>query len=290
MSGAMKKREKKARLLIPQGGGLKKAGTPSTVGLYHLSMHRIKQAGYCKCPPHKNGDIIYTNKMANTNTDDLTLIEYHTNNDDGVYVLSMDMPFYFFGQDYVTPDTSIYITTNGVLGFSNSDEEGTLDSNIYEYSNWSVANPAILFDFYDRYNFNSYVSLPSEVVKNGETFYYMRILFQGTDLVSYDENNDETVKLSYEMLLIRNSKYQYVQYNIDVNTADRSSYNWDTTATYANGSNITDGTSFTNTFGSFGTYSGPATPSNGPQTGRSYVLRSSLDGHNWTFFTNAHVL
>jgi hypothetical protein len=288
MSGAMKKREKKARLLIPEGGGVKKAGTPSTVGLYHLSMHRIKQAGYCKCPPHENDYIKYTNTRANTNTDDLTWIEY-TNNDDGAYVLSMDMPFYFFGVNYVTPDTSIYITTNGIIGFSNVNAVSTLQS-IYDYYDWPVSKPAILFDFYDRYNFSSYVSPQSEVVINGETFYYIRILFQGTDFDSYDLYNDETVKLSYEMLLIRNSKYQYVQFNIAVNTANRTDYNWDTTETYANGSNLTDGTTFLNPFGSFGKYTRPPTLLDGPQTGRSYVLRSSLDGRDWKFFTNAHVL
>lgn len=291
MSGAMKKSEKKARLLIPQGGGVKKAGAPSTVGLYHLSMHRIKQAGFCKCPPYENDYINYTNTRANTNTDDLTLITYVDNNDDGAYVLSMDMPFYFFGVNYVTPNTSIYITINGIIGFSNVNTVSTYNSPfIYRYRNWPVSKPAIVFDFYDRYNFSSYVSPQSEVVKNGETFYYIRILFQGTDFKTFDELDDLTIKKGYEILLIRNSKYQYVQFNVAVNTANRTDYNWDTTETYANGSNLTDGTTFLNPFGSFGKYTSPPTLLDGPQTGRSYVLRSNLDGRNWTFFRNSHVL
>jgi hypothetical protein len=55
----------------------------------------------------------------------------------------------------------------------------------------------------------------------------------------------------------------------------------------ANISNITNGTAFQNTFGSFG-----LNPPNtgGPQTDGSYVIRSDLNGSNWQFFPNTHLI
>ena len=85
---------------------------------------------------------------------------------------------------------------------------------------------------------------------------------------------------NYEIYYVRDSFYQYMQFNCS--REDDTSY-YTTTSTYANGSNITDGTSFQNTFGSDFSYEGP-------QTGGSYVIRSDLHGNNWQFFQNYHLI
>jgi hypothetical protein len=76
-----------------------------------------------------------------------------------------------------------------------------------------------------------------------------------------------------------------MQFNCNLESVNRSIYYSDNTTS----SNITNGTSYQNTFGAFGTF--PLVPvGQGPQTGGSYVIRSDLNGNNWEFFKNYHLI
>jgi hypothetical protein len=203
----------------------------------------------------------------------MTLISFANPDDAIAYLPFTGMDFYFFGTNYgnsdgTNPSTSIYMSTNYAFGFG-------LGSIVY--LNWPVSFPAILFDFFDSWNFESYVSTVLNGI-NGTK--YVRIVAIGTDYSS-GIIGDITVKKAYEILYIRDTCFQYMQFNCNVETVDRSLYPSDTTATYANGSNITNGIAFQNTFGLF---------SGGPQTGGSYVIRSDLNGNNWQFFSNTHLI
>lgn len=208
------------------------------------------------------------------NTLNMTLISFANPDDAIAYLPFTGMDFYFFGTNYgnsdgTNPSTSIYMSTNYAFGFG-------LGSTVY--LNWPVSFQAILFDFFDSWNFESYVS----TVLNGiNSTKYVRIVAIGTDYRS-GRLGDITVKKAYEILYIRDTCFQYMQFNCNVETVDRSLYPSDTTATYANGSNITNGIAFQNTFGLFS--------STGPQTGGSYVIRSDLNGNNWQFFSNTHLV
>ncbi len=59
------------------------------------------------------------------------------------------------------------------------------------YEDWPVNQPAILFDFFDSVNLNSYVSPPQNGTTPGVKF--VRIVVNATDFVSFS-NNDTTIK------------------------------------------------------------------------------------------------
>ena len=158
------------------------------------------------------------------------------------------------------------MSTNGSFGFG---------LGYLTYKNWPVNQPAILFDFFDSVNLNSYVSPP----QNGTTpgVKYVRIVVNATGFT----NNEPK---EFEIFYVRDNSFQYMQFNCNLESVNRSVYPQNTTSTYANGSNITDGTSFKGTFGPVFSIT-----NNGPTQGNSYVIRSDLQGNNWQFFPNAHL-
>lgn len=223
--------------------------------------------------------LVSGNVSANMNTSGMTALIFTGltfPNDDGyAYLPFTGMDFYFFGTNYgnsdgTTPSTSIYMCTNYAFGFGQG---------FFNFNNWPANQPAILFDFFDSANFASYVSPPQNGIISGVK--YVRIVATGTDYVS-NSINDPTVKKAYEIYYVRDNCFQYMQFNCSVEDAvgfDRSQY--------VSVSNITNGTTFQNTFGAFG-----ANPSNteGPQAGNSYVIKSDLNGNNWEFFQNTHLV
>lgn len=193
------------------------------------------------------------------------------------YLPFIGMDFYFFGTNFgnsdgTDPSKSIYMSTNYSFGFG---------AGYVTFENLLVTRPAILFDFFDSYNNFSYVSAP----QNGRIpgVKYIRIVATGTDYNSYT-NNDTTIKKAYEIFYVRDNSFQYMLFNCAVESVDRSVYPQNTTALFANGSNISDGTSFKGTFGPLFSIL-----NNGPTQGNSYVIRSDLQGNNWQFFPNAHL-
>jgi hypothetical protein len=221
--------------------------------------------------------LVEGNIPANMNTAGMLPLIF-TDNDDGyAYLPFTGMDFYFFGTNYgnsngTNPTQSIYMSTNYAFGFGIDDTS---------FSNWTVSNPAILFDFFDSYNFASYVSPPQKLSLTG--LKYVRIVATGTD---FNNSTNPTIKKAYEIYYVRDTCFQYMQFNCNVESVDRTQYD-NYSGNIANISNITDGIAFQNTFGAFG-----AQPPNtgGPQTGGSYVIRSDLNGNNWQFFPNTHLI
>jgi len=210
----------------------------------------------------------------NMNTSGMTPITF-TDDDDGyAYLPFTGMDFYFFGTNYgnsdgTIPTTSMYMSTNYAFGFGIGNGS----------TGWNVSDPAIVFDFFDSFNFASYVSPPQNGSISGVK--YVRIVATGTDYKSSDYG-DATIKKAYEIYYVRDNCFQYMQFNCDFEGG------FDRLVDYNGGvSNISNGTAFQNTFGSFG-----ANPPNngGPQTGGSYVIRSDLNGDNWQFFPNMHLV
>ena len=233
------------------------------------------------------GSLVAGNVAANMDTTGMTLLSFVPNNDDGyAYLPFTGMDYYFFGTNYgnsdgTTPTESIYMSTNYAFGFGTGNPI---------WHDWPASSPAILFDFFDSWNFDSYVSPPQNGTTSG--FKYVRIVSIGTDFYSYIGGDTTTVKKAYEIYYARDNCFQYMQFNCSVEDAvgfNRSQYD-NTSYGVGNISNITNGTAFQNTFGStVGSFGNKPPNTGGPQTGGSYVIRSDLNGNNWQFFPNTHL-
>lgn len=223
------------------------------------------------------------NVSANMNTSGMSLLTfipgpYYPANDDGyAYLPFTGMDYYFFGTNYgnsngTNPANSIYMNTDYAFGFGQGQ---------FDFKNWPVSQSAILFDFFDSWNIASYVSPPQNGIISGVK--YVRIVATGTDYSSNEGDDTTTVKKAYEIYYARDTCFQYMQFNCNVENVDITQYPQTNTTANANGSNITNGTTFQNTFGvSFS--------NTGPKAGNSYVIRSDLNGNNWQFFPNTHLL
>jgi len=205
------------------------------------------------------------NAVANLNHDGMTQILGNNTDDYSDYLNFTGMDFFFFGTNYGNSTDKIYMCTNYAFGFGDK---------YTNYQNWSVENPAILFSFLDAWNFESYAS-PVVTTPSGLT--YLRIVAIGTDNRNYQ---DPTVRRSFEIFFARDATYQYMQFNCAVENFDKSVYASNTTDLIANGSNITDGVNFKGTFGAF----------SGPVAGKSYVIRSNLNGNEWQFLPETHIV
>lgn len=226
--------------------------------------------------------LVAGNVSANMNESGMLPLTFNADDDGFAYLPFTGMNYYFFGTNYgnsngTTPSNSIYMSTNYAFGFGTGNPT---------YRAWPASSPAILFDFFDSYNIASYVSPPQNGIITGVK--YVRIVATGTDFYSYPLS-PTTVKKAYEIYYVRDNCFQYMQFNCYFEGGfDRSQYNTGGFSLgLANISNITNGVAFQNTFGAFG-----ANPLNtgGPQTGGSYVIRSDLNGNNWQFFPNTHLL
>lgn len=254
------------------------------VGASSISAHRAKSrlASICNtgCQTIGTGgcSLIGGNVIADMNTTGMSTITFTGNDDDGyAYLPFTGMNFYFFGTNYGNSANSIYMNTNYAFGF------GTGQTH---FANWPVGQPAILFDFFDSYNIASYVSPPQNGTISGVK--YVRIVATGTD---YSRGGTLPVKKAYEIYYVRDNCFQYMQFNCYLEDVDRTQYDYNYVGNVGNISNITNGTAFQNTFGSTdGSFGNHPPNTGGPQTGGSYVIRSDLNGNNWQFFPNTHLI
>jgi len=219
------------------------------------------------------------NVSANMTTSGMTLLTFPNNDDAFKYLPFTGMDFYFFGTNYgnsdgTIPAKSIYITTNSAFGFG---------TGYAPYFFAAPSFPAIYFDFFDSWNIASYVSPPQTGTITG--LKYVRIVATGTD---YSSRASSTVKKSYEIYYVRDNYFQYMQFNCSVEDAvgfNRSQYNQE------QGSRIANGTAYQYIFGStVGSFGNQPPNTGGPQAGGSYVIRSDLNGNNWQFFPNTHLV
>ena len=254
------------------------------VGASSISARRAKSrlASICNtgCQTICTGGcrLVGGNVLANMNTSGMSQITFTDSgnvDDDGyAYLPFTGMNFYFFGTNYGNSTNGIYMNTNYAFGFGTGQTHNT---------DWPVGQPAILFDFFDSYNIASYVSPPQNGTISGVR--YVRIVATGTDLNSSDDIL--TIKKAYEIYYVIDNCFQYMQFNCSLEDVDRTRYNNEG----ANISNITNGTAFQNTFGSTdGSFGNHPPNTGGPQTGGSYVIKSDLNGNNWQFFPNTHLI
>jgi hypothetical protein len=258
----------------------------NTLGQYSNYTHNPN--GFIPCPATPNSsptsptpsptDILFQGNInPNMNTSGMTPLAFLDNDEGFAYLPFAGMDFYFFDTNFGNSDgtdksSSIYISANGSFGFG---------PGYVTFEDWPVDQPAILFDFFDSVNLTSYVSPPQNGTTPGVKF--VRIVVNATDFVSFS-NNDTTIKKKYEIFYVRDNFFQYIQFICNAESVDRSVYPQNTTALFANGSNITDGVSFKDTFGPIFSI-----PDNGPTQGNSYVIRSNLQGSNWQFFPNTYL-
>lgn len=247
-----------ASTIANRRANMRRAAKLDSICSLKLGLYSHNPNGYIPCPATSNAE-------ANLDYAGMTPINGNDTDDVSEYLDFTGMDFYFFGTNYGDSTNQIYMCTNYAFGFG---------TKYTDYENWSVENPAILFGFLDSWNFESYVS---SVVTTPSGLKYLRIVAIGTDNRHYE---DPTIRRSFEIFFVRNATYQYMQFNCAVENFDKSPYNSDTTALYANGSNITDGTEFKGTFGTF----------SGPSAGKSYVIRSDLFGNGWKFFPETRII
>lgn len=209
------------------------------------------------------------NRNANVSTtgeDSSSAVNYISdisNKDNQSIYLAVGFPFYFFGINHgntsygdgsISRTTGIYFSSKLILGF------GPLPSGTDNTENWGSGDgPAILLGNADRYMTTFHYSGTLTL----DNIQYIRIVITAADNANSPLNN----LYNYELFLGRDDCYQYVLLRVGTQTITPG--NW----------NITDGTTFKNTF---------------PQgfnalSGGKYLLRSDLFGNNWKLFTDRSI-
>ena len=214
---------------------------------------KVYNAAVCGCinrVPGSGGGNVSCEQFVNTQgmTADLdNPPPYENEEDDYGFYLTLGFPFYFYGTDYGSED-NVYYTSNHVIGFDNGSDIDT------SYEDWSASNTAILVGFTDRDMDNFYYGPPAETRDN--LTYFQGVLFGRND---HGDGIPNAVQWRYVIGRDEIAGYQYVE--IDFVTAPEIVGQWD----------IADGQGFTGLFGSFA-----------PTACTTILLRSDLDGANWT--------
>lgn len=219
---------------------------------WHIEQSKLQIAFTSAYPP----DTFVTpgSAPANLSTEGLTSMTAVRGRDDFAGYLPMDMDFYFFGINYKNASNApgVYWDTNNVFGF------GTSNNTI----NWvATTGPGILLGNSDRRtNTLSY----SPVSTISTTQVVNTVLFAQN---LYSDGIQST--LQWQMRFLRSPNYQYME--VRMSTVGATQGKW----------NITNGVEFQNTFGTLSTSAG--------QKGSSFVLRSDLEGNNWSLFYNHYI-
>jgi hypothetical protein len=181
----------------------------------------------------------------------LTLMSVVSGQDDFFGYIPTAFTFKFFGTNYANASNApgIFWNTNNVIGF------GTGQGSI----SWpAAAGPGILLGNYDRRT-NTYYYSGTQTF--GQTSYINTVLLEQNQYADGVPN-----AISMQIRIARSPNYQYVE--VRMGPVGATSGTW----------NITNGTTFQNTLGSFVW-----------ANGTSIVLRSDLEGSNWTFFNNYYL-
>ena len=187
------------------------------------------------------------------NSNGMTQLTAVTFGDDTFGRVPVPFPFFFYGNNFSNSspvsNPSFYWNTNNALGF------GTATGDI----TWNVANPAILIGgSFDRRTNTFFYS--GNLTSGGTN--YINMLMWGRN--QYADGVDNVIR--YQIRFFRSPNYQYVELRINGFGASQGTWN------------ITNGSAYQNTFGAY-----TAT------AGTSWVLRSDLNGSNWTFSNNYYI-
>lgn len=175
--------------------------------------------------------------------------------DDGFAYVPFDMDFFFFGSNYrsLGRPGGLYWNTNNVFGF------GTGTNTIGWLAN---TGRGVLLGNADRRTNGFCVTSNIQTASN--TNFINSVLFAQnlyTDVVQSS--------IQWQMRLFRSPNYQYME--VRMSTVGATQGNW----------NITNSVAFQNTYGALSNSAGAK--------GSSFVLRSDLNGSNWTLFYSYYI-
>jgi hypothetical protein len=226
-----------------------------TLPVWHQIINQANMSYTTPPIPTPAGDtfLIAGNAVANMNSNGMTQLAAVAGVDDTFAYVPLPFTFNFFGINYSNSNPvsapAFYWNTNNVLGF------GTGTNTI----GWSAntGNGILIGNTDRRTNTFFYSALQTSGTTN-----YMNMLLWANNIYSDGVPN----VIRYQIRFFRSPNNQYVELRINGFGATQGQWN------------ITNGTAFQNTFGA---YSASA--------GTSWVLRSDLNGNNWTFFNNYYI-
>lgn len=202
-------------------------------------------------PISYTGALVPGNASANLSLTGLTTLTAVSGQDDAFGTLPVNFDFYFFGTNYGNGlNSGIYWNTNNVIGF------GVGNNTISWVAN--TGKGVLIGNADRRTNTYSY----SNTLSTGTYSYINTVLFAQN---IYNDSIPNAIQ--WQIRLFRNPTQQYIE--VRASTAPSTAGAW----------NITNGTTFQNTYSSF----------TNVIAGSSFVLQSDALGNNWTFYNNYHI-
>ena len=199
------------------------------------------------------GDIkVSGNGAANLSTTGMTALAGVAGQDDAAAQMTVPFDFFFFGSNYGNNlNGGFWWSTNNVFVFGASNATISWAAN---------TGRGILIGNTDRRtNTLNYTS----TIQTSSGYNYMNFVLSAQNI--YNDGVANAVR--WQMRLFRSPTRQYVE--IRANTAPATGGAW----------NITNGTTFQNTYGAFTNVT----------AGSSFVLQSDGNGNNWQFFNNYNI-
>lgn len=180
-----------------------------------------------------------------------TLAGVQGQDDAGATIPGINFDFYFFGTNYGNGlNSGIYWCSNNVLGF------GTTNNTI----TWAATTgKGVLIGNADRLTNNFYYS----TTQTSSGYSYINCILFAQNIYSDGIPN----AIQFQMRFFRGPVSQYIEVRCKQAPSSAGAYN------------ITNGTTFQNTYGSFTNI----------VANQSYVLESDLNGNNWTFYNNYYI-
>jgi hypothetical protein len=197
------------------------------------------------------GAAVPGNLITTMNTTGLTSLAGVAGQDDVGVTFPVNFDFYFFGTNYGNGlNSGIYWNTNNVIGF------GTPVNTI----TW-VANTGrgILLGNTDRRT-NTFYYSPTQTSSG---YSYITCLLFAQNIY----NDGVANAIQFQIRIFRGTTLQYIEVSCKQ------------AATTAGLYNITNGTTFQNTYGSFTNMT----------ANQSFILQSDSNGNNWTFLNNYYI-
>ncbi len=176
--------------------------------------------------------------------------------DDNAAYVPFNMDFFVFGTNYRSPGRQggLYWNTNNIFGFGTSN--GSITWN-------ATSGIGVLLGGNTDRRTNSF-TVTSTIQTASNTNYINSVLYAQN---AYNDGIQST--LQWQMRLFRSPNWQYIE--VRMSTVGATNGAW----------NITNGTTFQNTFGARATTAGAK--------GSSFVLRSDTSGFNWTLFYSYYI-
>jgi len=197
------------------------------------------------------GAMISGNATTTMNTSGLTVLSAVSGQDDSFAVIPLNFDFYFFGTNYGNSlNSGIYWNTNNVIGFGPGNGTITWTAN---------TGRGILLGNADRRTNTFYYS--STQTSSGYSYITCLLFAQNI----YNDGVPNAIQ--FQIRIFRGPSYQYIEIRCKQAASTPGAFN------------ITNGTTFQNTYGSYSNM----------VANQSFVLQSDLNGNNWTFFNNYYV-